>query len=74
MVIKTKFNHEDIIYIKELKIHGRIISIFVGGNKLVQYFCRYFSGLDYKECYFYESELSEKEEENGNPLGFGNKK
>jgi hypothetical protein len=62
MKINTKYNHEDAIFIKELKTPGRIVSILIGGNKLVQYFCRYFSGLDYKECYFYEEELSLQEE------------
>ncbi len=68
MNIKTKFELLDIIYIKELKIKGKILSIFVGPNKLVQYNIRYFSGLDYKDCYFYEDELSLQEEDK--ELGF----
>lgn len=72
MKINTKYELLTYVYIKELKIRGKILSIFVGPNKLVQYNIRYFSGLDYKDCYFYEDEISENEEDN--KLGFINGK
>lgn len=62
MVIKSKFNINQTVYIKELKIFGRVLSIFINSAKDISYNIRYFSGLDYKEVYFLEDEISEKEE------------
>lgn len=71
MVIKTKFEVNQKIYIKELKIFGRILGIFINNAKEISYNTRYFSGLDYKEVYFLETELSLEEEVTG--LGFKSK-
>jgi hypothetical protein len=63
MVIKSKFDINQTVYLKELKIFGRILSIFINNAKSISYNIRYFSGLDYKEVYFLEDEISDKEED-----------
>ena len=68
MTIKTKYNINDKIYIKDLKIWGKILSIFINGNSRTQYNVRFFSAFDPKEVYFLEDELSLQETET--VLGF----
>jgi hypothetical protein len=68
MVITTKYNFDERIYINELKIHGIVLSIFVARNTRIQYLVRFFDGRDPKEVYFLENELSAQQEENG--LGY----
>lgn len=63
MVIKTKYNINDKIYIKDLKIWGRILCVFVGKSDRIEYNVRFFNGFDPKEVYFLEDELSLQEEE-----------
>jgi hypothetical protein len=63
MVIKTKYSINDKIYISELKIWGRILSIFVGGSLRTEYLIRYFDGKEKREIYFLEEELVLQEEE-----------
>lgn len=67
MKITTKFDINQPIYIKELKIGGKINSIFITRGGL-EYNVRYFSGLDYKDCYFREDEMLEKDDRT--ELGF----
>jgi len=64
MVIKTKYNIDDRVYIKYLKTWGRCLSIFISKAGRVEYNIRYFNNGDPKEIYFLEDELSGQEEEN----------
>lgn len=62
MKINTLFNINQKVYIKDLKIFGRVLSIFIDNAKQISYNTRYFDGLSHKDVYFMEDELSEKEE------------
>ncbi|MDO8610076.1 MAG: hypothetical protein Q7R95_05980 [bacterium] len=64
MKLSTKFNIDDKIYIKDLKIWGKILSISISGPNRIQYNVRFFNNTDPKEIYFLEDELSLQEEEN----------
>ncbi len=68
MIIKTKFSVRQKVYIPELKVFGVIKGIYVDDNKEYSYKIRYFNSADYKECYFYEDELSLQD--TGTVLGF----
>ncbi len=57
MKINTKFNIDQKIYIKELKILGTVISI-IYTNRL-EYLVRYFNEFEPKTIYFLEDELSD---------------
>jgi hypothetical protein len=61
MIINTKYDINSKIYIKDLKIHGKIIGISYY-NRL-KYDVRFFNGFDPKECLFLEEELSLQEDE-----------
>ncbi len=70
MTIKTKFNIDDRVYIKDLKIWGKVIGILHYAR--LKYDCRFFNGFDPKEITFLEEELSDKEE--NKEVGFINGK
>ena len=63
MKLSTKFDINQKIYIKNLKIFGRILSIFIDNAKQITYNTRYFDSLSHKDVYFMEDELSDKEED-----------
>jgi hypothetical protein len=66
MKINTKFNIDQKIYIKELKIWGTIISIVY--TTRLEYFVRYFNDFEPKNIYFLENELQENE--SNDTIGF----
>ena len=66
MKLSTKYNIDDKIYIKELKIWGRIIGIEFYSR--LKYDVRFFNGYDPKNSCFLEDELS-LESDNG-AVGF----
>jgi len=63
MKLSTKYDPNQKIYIKDLKIWGRVLSVFVDNAKQISYNTRYFDGLSHKDVYFMEDELSDKEED-----------
>lgn len=67
MKLSTKFNINDKLYIKELKIWGKVKGLFLDGDGM-QYNLRYFHEFKPLTCYFLEDELSDKEE--NNTVGF----
>jgi uncharacterized protein YodC (DUF2158 family) len=56
MKINTKFNIKDKVFIKSLKIWGRILCMYINSNG-IEYNVRYFDGFNPKDCYFLEEEL-----------------
>ncbi len=62
MVIKTKYSIGQEVYIKPVKLIGRISAIFIHRNSL-EYNMRYFINSELKTCYFLEDELQLNEEE-----------
>lgn len=56
MKINTKYNINQKVYVPELKIWGKIISILI--NSHVKYNVRFFNNFDPKEVYFLEDELT----------------
>ncbi len=57
MTIQTTFDLKQKIFIKELKISGVIISMFIGNDYGLQYHVRYFKDNESKTSYFYDFEL-----------------
>ena len=70
MLIKTKYNIGQEVYIKPAKLLGRIISIFVQKNS-IEYNLRFFIQSEPKTCYFLEDELQLTEDEK--TVGFQSK-
>lgn len=60
MKINSKFNIKDKIFIKPLKIWGKVLSLYINSNG-IEYSIRYFDNLNAKECYFLEEEIQENE-------------
>ncbi len=65
--INTRFNIKDRLYIKELKIWGRVLAIYIS-IKGIEYYIRYFNNAAPVDCYFLEEELQENEGED--KIGF----
>jgi hypothetical protein len=63
MVINTLFELHQKVYIPELKIWGKILSVFMSKSGRLEYYVRFFDGRDPKEVYFLEEELCLQEEE-----------
>lgn len=57
--IAIKYNIRDKVYIKELKITGRVVSVWLTEHGL-KYEVRYFDHAKVQSVYFYEDELSIK--------------
>ena len=70
MTINTKFNLKDTIFISELKCKGQVLSIYVGDSG-IQYNIRYFKDNSPVTCYFYEEEISVRQE--NKDIGFSQK-
>ena len=70
MKINTKYNINQKVYIPELKLWGKILSIYINKSLEPQYNTRFFNVYDPKEVYFLEDELSL--EENKTEAGFKN--
>jgi uncharacterized protein YodC (DUF2158 family) len=68
MKLTTKYSIHDKVYIKELKLWGRITGIYfnIAGH---EYNCRYFISSKPETCYFQEDEIQLEEPEK---LGFKN--
>lgn len=67
MNINTKYNLQQKVYIKQLKVWGKVVAFFIECED-IQYYVRYFVALKPERCYFHEEELSSQDEES--KLGF----
>ncbi len=70
MKLQTKHSINNKVYIKELKLWGRITGIYFT-NSGYEYNCRYFVHSKPETCYFSEDEIQLEEPEK---LGFNNGK
>lgn len=68
MTIDTEYNLQQLVYIKQLKTWGKVVSFFVDCESEVQYRVRYFVELKPETCYFHAEELSLQED--NSMLGF----
>ena len=66
-----KFSPNNEVDIIPLKTDGIVIGVYFTLN-CIEYNVRYFNGLEMKTAYFYESEISEKQEKQ--PLHFKTEK
>lgn len=66
MKINTKFNIDQKVYIKQLKIWGTVLS-FTYSSRL-EYYIRFFDKFEPKNIYFLEDELGV--DENNEKIGF----
>jgi arginyl-tRNA--protein-N-Asp/Glu arginylyltransferase len=51
------FNLHQIVKIKQLELHGRILGIYIEDNNTVTYKVRYFDHAEARSEFFYEDEL-----------------
>lgn len=58
--VKLTYSVGDTVYIKDLKLKGRIIGIFINSGG-IEYQTRYFPKSEPSTCYFIEEELTTEE-------------
>lgn len=57
MKIETKYELRQTVWLNELRSPAKIVGLFIGLNKELQYECRWFNDHNAKNAYFYEDEL-----------------
>lgn len=63
MKINTLYNLQQKVYIKTLKIWGKVTAFYIDCGYEVQYSVRYFYEFKPQSCYFHDDELSLQEED-----------